>query len=147
MSHLFLSGEVSLRACSGALACCIGMAHCWAQRTLRGNECEYFYFAREDWVTHALARSATCERSRTHSHHSMVVGVRTASVMTKSCNTSNTSLYISVAERQSCKLKVLGSIPSGGFCQVAARAGAQVLAKRRCPDKRQFAREVKRGWA
>ena len=26
-----------------------------------------------------------------------------------------TSLYSSVAERQSCKLKVLGSIPSGGF--------------------------------
>ncbi len=28
---------------------------------------------------------------------------------------SSTSLYSSVAERQSCKLKVLGSIPSGGF--------------------------------
>lgn len=26
------------------------------------------------------------------------------------------SLYSSVVERQSCKLKVLGSIPSGGFC-------------------------------
>ena len=26
-------------------------------------------------------------------------------------------LYSSVAERQSCKLKVLGSIPSGGLCQ------------------------------
>ena len=29
---------------------------------------------------------------------------------------NHTSLYSSVAERQSCKLKVLGSIPSGGFC-------------------------------
>ena len=27
------------------------------------------------------------------------------------------SLYSSVAERQSCKLKVLGSIPSGGYCR------------------------------
>ena len=32
------------------------------------------------------------------------------------------SLYSSVAERQSCKLKVLGSIPSGGF--FAAATGA-----------------------
>ena len=30
------------------------------------------------------------------------------------------SLYSSVAERQSCKLKVLGSIPSGGYNGVSA---------------------------
>ena len=28
------------------------------------------------------------------------------------------SLYSSVVERQSCKLKVLGSIPSGGWCHM-----------------------------
>ena len=33
----------------------------------------------------------------------------------QSCSGIRTGLYSSVAERQSCKLKVLGSIPSGGF--------------------------------
>ena len=32
------------------------------------------------------------------------------------------SLYSSVAERQSCKLKVLGSIPSGGFRSPGSRS-------------------------
>ena len=35
--------------------------------------------------------------------------------MLKSLHETRTGLYSSVAERQSCKLKVLGSIPSGGF--------------------------------
>ena len=33
------------------------------------------------------------------------------------------SLYSSVAERQSCKLKVLGSIPSGGCCEAGLLHG------------------------
>lgn len=33
------------------------------------------------------------------------------------------SLYSSVVERQSCKLKVLGSIPSGGLFLASARFG------------------------
>ena len=33
MSHLFFSGEMSPWACSGALACCPGLAHCWVQHT------------------------------------------------------------------------------------------------------------------
>ena len=37
MSHLFFYGEKSSRACSGALACCTGIAHCRAQHTLWGN--------------------------------------------------------------------------------------------------------------
>jgi hypothetical protein len=49
LSHLFLSGEVSPRACSGALACCTGMAHCRAQHTLRGNN---MYF-----LSHACGES------------------------------------------------------------------------------------------
>ena len=32
-------------------------------------------------------------------------------------------LYSSVVERQSCKLKVLGSIPSGGFCEPSGERG------------------------
>ena len=36
------------------------------------------------------------------------------------CNCERYGLYSSVAERQSCKLKVLGSIPSGGFAPPSA---------------------------
>ena len=36
-------------------------------------------------------------------------------VVTGSSSASTVRLYSSVVERQSCKLKVLGSIPSGGF--------------------------------
>ena len=38
------------------------------------------------------------------------------------------SLYSSVVERQSCKLKVLGSIPSGGFFAVASQMRAKATA-------------------
>ena len=38
LSHLFFCGEVILRACSRTLARCTGIAHCWLQRTPRGNK-------------------------------------------------------------------------------------------------------------
>ena len=51
-----------------------------------------------------------------------IFGMRNAFVIMKSCNANNTGLYSSVAERQSCKLKVLGSIPSGGLFDSLAGA-------------------------
>ena len=44
----------------------------------------------------------------------LAFGMPNTFVAMKSCDVSDTGLYSSVAERQSCKLKVLGSIPSGG---------------------------------
>ena len=42
------------------------------------------------------------------------------------------SLYSSAAERQSCKLKVLGSIPSGGFATLSVdRTHVENIAPRR----------------
>ena len=37
------------------------------------------------------------------------------------------SLYSSVVERQSCKLKVLGSIPSGGFLPSFIHVGLHII--------------------
>ena len=51
------------------------------------------------------------------------------------------SLYSSVVERQSCKLKVLGSIPSGGTVLSFARSKAAHRTTTRL-DARQFGRVV-----
>eukprot|EP00972_Heterocapsa_arctica_P038172 5620686-Heterocapsa_arctica.AAC.1 len=40
VTYLFFSGEVSSRVCSGALACCIGMAQRREQHTLWCNKLE-----------------------------------------------------------------------------------------------------------
>ena len=52
-----------------------------------------------------------------HSPHGQhVLGLRghKLALLSIDSNSVDNSLYSSVAERQSCKLKVLGSIPSGG---------------------------------
>ena len=113
MSHLFLSGEVSLRACSGALACCTGMAHCRAQRTLRGNKLQFFARNLTDVLNSTICSLCSFIHASLMSAFSFLA--RDACYIIKTCNEIRTGLYSSVAERQSCKLKVLGSIPSGGF--------------------------------
>jgi hypothetical protein len=42
-------------------------------------------------------------------------------------------LYSSVVERQSCKLKVLGSIPSGGFTRLGLQYALRVASNAQTP--------------
>ena len=143
MSHLFLSGEVSLRACSGALACCTGMAHCRAQRTLRGNtfksdtieneECLMVIAFLKDFNLETLSIAerfeivvdfviSLCDSGISEQGHIVArsMGLWPCKMpYGRLCDGNHTGLYSSVAERQSCKLKVLGSIPSGGFLLIS----------------------------
>ena len=60
MSHVFFNGEVSFRACSEALACCTGIAHCQEQHTLRGNELNFVWKCGAVTCSHTY-RCALCD--------------------------------------------------------------------------------------
>ena len=97
MSHLFFCGKVLSRACSEALARCTGIAHCQAQRTLRGNNwCSMQVWGAvrsRAWIAQGL-RSPLCARvlqGLRQCRHGMWTGVAKAVAHGSACDALRTT--------------------------------------------------------